>query len=601
MWNKHKLLMGDLRFGMKRFLEYQLITKAILTLLIWPFLKLILNTLFKVKGLSYVTNGMLTKVLISPQGVASIVLFSIVMLFVILSELGGLILMSYQVINREPAARYLPTLRHCMAKMPRFFGFEGLILVIGIGIALPWLEIGGSTSLISSLQIPGFVQDVINSSYLYSFIELGVFLLVLYLFARYLFVLHYIMLENDKSRPAFKKSAALMKKNTKKFVKEAIGVTLINGFFQLLLLLVVAGILASAVYAPDIPPEYFEYALYTALFLGLAIWLLVAFLMTPLGTLLLTRFFLENREPDGELVDIKLTTVPENRLIDKIFFRKRNIVLVLVLAIATSGFLSIGLIEQMKTQQYDVKITAHRGNVKYAPENTIAALEVASKNGAHYAEIDVQQSSDGQLVLMHDSSLKRTTGEDADVWELTLEELKTLDAGSSFDESFAGEKIPTLSEAIEASKGKILLNIEIKINDHQDDIVKKVVDEIYKHGIQNSCVVTSLDYDTLQEVEALKPELKTGYIMFVALGDLSKLNIDFYSVEENNVTDKFVTQAHLLGREVHVWTINEADDMRKLMDLGVDSIITDDEILLKETLKPQSTPEGFITIIDKMM
>jgi len=601
MWNKHKLLMGDLRFGMKRFLEYQLITKAILTLLIWPFLKLILNTLFKIKGLSYVTNGMLTKVFISPQGVFSIVLFSIVMLFVILIELGGLILMSYQVINREPAARYLPTLRHCMTKMPRFFGFEGLLLVIGVGIALPWLEMGGSTSLISSLQIPGFVQDVINSSILYSLIELGVFLLVLYLAARYLFVLHYIMLENDKSKLAFRKSAALMKKNTKKLLKEALGVTLINALLQVFIMLIVSGLLAAAILVPDIPPELFEYALYAALFLGIAIWLGLAFLMTPLGTLMLTRFYLENRVDNGELVDIKLTKVPENRIIDKIFFRRRNIVIVLIVSVLGSALLSVGLIEQMRTQQYDVKITAHRGNVKYAPENTIAALNTASENGAHYAEIDVQQSSDGVLVLLHDSSLKRTTGEDANVWELTYDEIKSLDAGSQYSDAYAGEGVPTLSQAIEASKGKIRLNIEIKINGHEQDIVQKVVDEIYKHGIQNTCVVTSLDYDTLQEVEALKPELKTGYIMFVALGDLSMLNIDFYSVEENNVTENFVTTAHLLGREVHVWTINEADDMRKLINLGVDNIITDDEILLKKTLEPQTTSQGFITILDNLL
>lgn len=90
--------------------------------------------------------------------------------------------------------------------------------------------------------------------------------------------------------------------------------------------------------------------------------------------------------------------------------------------------------------------------------------------------------------------------------------------------------------------------------------------------------------------------------MFAALGDLSKLNIDFfYSVEELNVNDKFVTNAHLLGREVHVWTINEADDMARLINLGVDSIITDDEVLLKEKLTVRNNTTDILFVIDSLL
>ncbi len=89
--------------------------------------------------------------------------------------------------------------------------------------------------------------------------------------------------------------------------------------------------------------------------------------------------------------------------------------------------------------------------------------------------------------------------------------------------------------------------------------------------------------------------------MFAALGDLSKLNIDFYSVEELNVNDKFVTNAHLLRREVHVWTINEADDMARLINLGVDSIITDDEVLLKEKLTVRNNTTDILFVIDSLL
>lgn len=273
--------MGDLKFGMKRFLEFQMITKAILTLLIWPIINLMINSLYRIKGMDYVTNGMISKVIFSPQGMLALVALCIIVLFVILIELGGLILMSYQVINREPASRYLPTLRHCISKMPRFFGFEGLLLVLGVGIALPWLEIGGSTSLISSIRIPGFVQDVIDANLLYVSIEIGVMLVLSYLAIRFIFVLHFIMLEDLKSKPAFRKSAKLIKNHYKLFFKEALGITLINVLVHVLIMTIITLLLLAVFSIPDIPAELISFVLYTLIFIGVSIWLAISFMMTP--------------------------------------------------------------------------------------------------------------------------------------------------------------------------------------------------------------------------------------------------------------------------------------------------------------------------------
>ncbi len=168
---------------------------------------------------------------------------------------------------------------------------------------------------------------------------------------------------------------------------------------------------------PDIPTEHISFVLYTLIFIGVSIWLAISFMMTPLGTIHLTRFFLENRELDVDLINIRLTTVPKNRFIDRLIFKPHNLGLLIIATIIASGLLSYGLLLEFENQKYDVKITSHRGNVMYAPENTIAALEMAAKNGAHYAEIDIQQTSDGELVLLHDSSLKRTTGEKSNVWD----------------------------------------------------------------------------------------------------------------------------------------------------------------------------------------
>lgn len=109
-----------------------------------------------------------------------------------------------------------------------------------------------------------------------------------------------------------------------------------------------------------------------------------------------------------------------------------------------------------------VQITAHRGASGSAPENTLIALQKAIEAGADYAEIDVQETSDGRLVLLHDPDLKRTTGLKKNIWQTTYNELKHLDAGSWFSDEFSAERIPLLEDAIELVRGKMLLNIELK-------------------------------------------------------------------------------------------------------------------------------------------
>ncbi len=134
------------------------------------------------------------------------------------------------------------------------------------------------------------------------------------------------------------------------------------------------------------------------------------------------------------------------------------------------------------------------------------------------------------------------------------------------------------------ARNKIKLNIEIKGSHYSPDIYNELIELIKLNNFKYDSVITSLNYEDLEAIETKAPYLKTGYIMFVALGDLEKLNVDFYSVEETNVNESFVEKAHEIGREVHVWTINEKDDMQKMLDYGVDNIITDQDKILKELL-----------------
>jgi glycerophosphoryl diester phosphodiesterase len=223
-----------------------------------------------------------------------------------------------------------------------------------------------------------------------------------------------------------------------------------------------------------------------------------------------------------------------------------------------------------------VLVTAHRGHARAAPENTLSAMRKAIESGADYAEMDVQLTADGVVVLLHDRDLKRVAGVARRLDELTHDEVRQLDVGSWFDPAFSGERVPTLVEVMHLCRGKIRLNIELKFFGPDRRLARKVADLVRDHDFESDCLITSLEYDALREVKRHNPRLRTGIIVAHALGDISRLEVDALSVRADFLSDEVLRAAHRLGREVHVWTVNDAGQMTRLMERGVDNIITSD-------------------------
>ena len=205
-----------------------------------------------------------------------------------------------------------------------------------------------------------------------------------------------------------------------------------------------------------------------------------------------------------------------------------------------------------KSMAVQTGITAHRGSSVSAPENTMAALEKAVEEMADRAEIDVQETADGQIVLCHDTNLKRVAGVNKKVSDLTLEQIKKLDVGSWFSSQYQGEQIPTLEEVMEYAKGKIDLNIEIKNLGNASDLPEKVMELIGQHEMQEQCIITSTNRLYLKRVKAVDPEIRTGYIISAAYGNFySDDFIDLISIRSSFVTERLMESAHEAGKAVH--------------------------------------------------
>jgi glycerophosphoryl diester phosphodiesterase len=235
------------------------------------------------------------------------------------------------------------------------------------------------------------------------------------------------------------------------------------------------------------------------------------------------------------------------------------------------------MVISLNAQNYKVLVTAHRGASGYAPENTLSAVELAIKMKAEYAEIDVQETADGEIVLLHDGSLKRTTGFDKNIWETEYSELDTLDAGSWFSVEYKAERIPSLSQLMDSVRGRIKLNIELKTNGHEKKLAERVVKIIREKNFESECILTSFSYSQIKKVKKIDPGLKTGlifskYPLFINI--FNNDNFDLLSVHYSLVDEDFMQAANEAGKEVHVWTVNDEKEMKRLINLGVKSIIT---------------------------
>lgn len=246
----------------------------------------------------------------------------------------------------------------------------------------------------------------------------------------------------------------------------------------------------------------------------------------------------------------------------------------------------------------DIQVTSHRGYSHSVPENTLSAVNKAIVEQADYVEVDVRVTKDGELVLLHDPSLKRTTGFNKYIWEVPFAKVRELDAGSWFGSEFAGTPIPTLRELFELAKGQVKINLDLKYRNDSEGLAEKVVALIKEYDMQKQCVITSTSIHCLKQVKKEDAEIRTGYITYGIYPSICKNKaIDFFSMKSNLVTKNIVDEAHKNGKEVHVWTVNIRNEIQRLKRLGVDNIITDNPAYVREVLQKDDSDKFLTTLL----
>lgn len=231
---------------------------------------------------------------------------------------------------------------------------------------------------------------------------------------------------------------------------------------------------------------------------------------------------------------------------------------------------------------------AHRGASWDAPENSLAAIAVAIEQGADYIELDVQQTADGTLVLLHDRDLLRVAGDRRAIWEIEYDELAQLDAGSWFSVEFADQRVPTLEQAIELIRGRANLYLEIKTAPQMPNLVADTVAELQRLNFVEQTVVAALSPRVLNQALALEPDLRASLLVHTAIGTMAGHPYDMLGLRDGIVTPSQVRAARRSDYALHVWTVNNRRDMHRFIDMGVDGIITDVPALLTEVMQERN-------------
>jgi len=235
---------------------------------------------------------------------------------------------------------------------------------------------------------------------------------------------------------------------------------------------------------------------------------------------------------------------------------------------------------------------AHRGARDVAPENTLAAFGAAIAAGADGIELDVSRCATSEIVVIHDDTLDRTTNGAGRVSETPYARLRELDAGSFFDATFAGERIPTLEETLDRVAGRIRVNIEIKpVGPRANGIEREVVEMVRAHGMMDEVIISSFDPYVLGRTRRVAPDMPLGALYGSGPSALA-MHVwcwltgypDALHPHQGLVTPRMMARARRRGCHVNVWTVNERAEMERLIALGVDAIITDHPALLRQVL-----------------
>ena len=587
---------GLLKLNIGTLLVFELLYKFASMAVFKPLLTGVMKLALKAQGLSYLSDETIGTFIRSPLTWFFLLLIVLGMAFFTLFDICCIITCIHASFRKQ-AMPLLALMRKGLKTSLRVIYQRNIVMIFYLLIIIPMTYALVISGYITKFTVPQFIVDYIMSHTWLAILYIGFWIYIGLRSFHWIYSLHYFCLENCNFKQARKRSWKLQKNHywTDLIIVLGWSAACIGIYYGVILS---GSWLVSRVNQALPTQDLFSSLTLSGISLLMDVCGALFFCFDlPLFFICISLLFYYRKAAAGERIprvfrDLdNAYRVTNTRWVKKIYmYRKRIIALSIVVVIGVNfaynfadrrGVLHMGL-------GNPVEVTAHRGYSAAYPENTIPAFKGAIQVGADWAELDVQQTADGEVIVMHDSNLKRTTGLDKEVWQVTWDEIKDLDNGSWFDKKYQTVRIPTLEEVLKVCRGKIHLNIEIKPSGHDKDLEEQVAKLLKKYHMRDTCVVSSLKYDSLRKIKEADDSIETAYITSVSYGNFTDLEYaDGYSVESTLLSKSFVNKAQKAGKQIYVWTVNSEERLEKVVGMGIDNVITDDPVMAKELIYEQ--------------
>ena len=544
--------------------------------------KLLVKAMMLVSGVTYIAPVNLKQVLFNPLSILMMLIFAVIVTLMSLFEIAGL-LHTFSVAQAgcetNLTCMFMAGFRACKKALhPRNWPIMIFILVLFPLTKL--LPLSGSTF---KIILPGFVNQTIDYTKWLNVLYIVLYWVLILFLAVYIFSVNGFVLQKD----SFFKSCSKSRKLCKGHVIEV----LLNMFILTLILNFAINSVSSIlvvnseelmsflrrtgnVVAKSEAVGTYTYALRQ---------ILKSFLSPAINNAALTVLFYKFLDDKT-----KKETVSNEVHQLKQYSMKRTVAFVVSLAVLS--LIIIGAMTYRYSYLFESVdrplVCAHRGDNVNAPENTMPAFELAASENLKWIELDVHQTSDGVIVCNHDSTIKRVTGRNIAIHDVTYEELSMIELGPWMPGEYEHVHICTLREALELAKENDM-NVQVELKGHADDknFEENVLAVINETGMHDNVMVICQDASRLQRIMELDPTITKGYCMVIAVGDLNDIEYtDNITIEESYVTPELVRAMHEKGIKVFCWTVDLDDTVQYLVSCDVDVIGTDNPMLINNAL-----------------
>ncbi|MDF1617185.1 glycerophosphoryl diester phosphodiesterase membrane domain-containing protein [Petrocella sp. FN5] len=588
----------DFRRSWRKYIALGLGYLLITSYLFVPGLAYLFNRLLIVSKTGVLLNRDIFKIFLNYKNALGIFSLMILAVVFILIELGTLTVIAHKKYYSKPIliTEAMATTFHVL---PRILGYGFLLLTLQFLVVIPLVNLPVKPLIFNQIKVPTYFIENIMVYNLIKVVYGGVVFLLAYFLLRCIFVFHEILLTGKSTWQAIRSSLKLTKKLQKAIIFKILMLNLI--LFGLLtgILAIISFLLTGL----NTDANYQINQILTTLS-GFLLWI-YTLLIFPVNILFLTRLYYEVKRKDGAIykdflrpIRWPLMSRAECYLRDQLKPRRYLSAFLVILSLIVSFYMGHTLNQDLLYKGRDIAVAAHRGKIGNSPENSLSAIALALDLGVDVIELDVQLTKDYVVVLHHDLNLRKMAGISKRVSEMTYSELLELDIGSGISIDYMNERIPRLEDVITFIDGRALILIDIKAYGYEAEMAKLIVEILEEKNAVEASYIQSFNYKVLSEIRLLNSDIRIGQIMYYAIGNLDLLDVDFYTVQKDMLSQEFAKKARQMDRGIWVWTLNREAEIKKALQFDIDGIITANAELVQEILGSNVPLEEVVSIHD---